>query len=76
VLSRGGGTSLAGECTNTAVVLDWSKHCTAIEAVDVEGRTAVVQPGLVLDVLNAVLEPHGCASRRSPRPTPTARSAA
>src|SRR5437867_3114761 len=30
VLSRGGGTSLAGQCTNTAVVLDWSKYCAAV----------------------------------------------
>ena len=67
VLSRGGGTSLAGECTNTAVVLDWSKHCTAIEEVDLEGRTAVVQPGLVLDVLNGALEPHGL--RFGPEPS-------
>lgn len=29
VLSRGGGTSLAGQCTNTAVVIDWTKHCDA-----------------------------------------------
>ena len=49
--SRGGGTSLAGQACNVAVVLDHSRWLTAIEEVDVEGRTAVVQPGLVLDDL-------------------------
>src|SRR3954470_23390511 len=34
LLSRGGGTSLAGECTNTALVLDWSKYCHVVESVD------------------------------------------
>ena len=38
VLSRGGGTSLAGQSTNTAVVLDWSKYCAAVESVDERGR--------------------------------------
>ena len=52
LLSRGGGTSLAGECTNTAVVLDWSKYCGAIVSVDPENRTCVVEPGAVLDVMN------------------------
>ncbi len=55
VLSRGGGTSLAGQCTNTAVVLDWSKYCHQVESVDEQQRTCVIQPGIVLDVLNARL---------------------
>ncbi|GLY42797.1 dimethylmenaquinone methyltransferase [Amycolatopsis sp. NBRC 101858] len=55
VLSRGGGTSLAGQCTNTAVVLDWSKYCTTLESVDEQTRTCVVQPGIVLDELNRQL---------------------
>jgi FAD/FMN-containing dehydrogenase len=45
VLSRGGGTSLAGQCTNEAVVIDWSKYCTRLEFLDVEYRTCVVEPG-------------------------------
>lgn len=53
VLSRGGGTSLAGECCNVAVVIDWSKHCHRIEQIDADARTAVVEPGVVLDQLNA-----------------------
>lgn len=52
VLSRGGGTSLAGQCCNAAVVLDWSKYCTRIRAIDVDRGTAVVEPGIKLDVLN------------------------
>ncbi len=59
VLSRGGGTSLAGQCTNTAVVVDWSKYCNALLSVDVEARTCVVEPGIVLDDLNDLLAPHG-----------------
>ncbi|MEV4145837.1 FAD-binding and (Fe-S)-binding domain-containing protein [Amycolatopsis sp. NPDC049691] len=59
VLSRGGGTSLAGQCTNTAVVLDFSKYCTELESVDAEARTCVVQPGIVLDELNRQLADTG-----------------
>ncbi|MGW3099449.1 FAD-binding and (Fe-S)-binding domain-containing protein [Streptomyces sp. NPDC001102] len=59
VLSRGGGTSLAGQCTNTAVVIDWSKYCNELESVDPDARTCVVQPGIVLDDLNRQLAPHG-----------------
>src|SRR3954451_6793791 len=57
VLSRGGGTSLAGQCTNTAVVIDWSKYCNRLESVDAENRTCIVQPGIVLDELNRQLAP-------------------
>ncbi|WP_020133923.1 FAD-binding and (Fe-S)-binding domain-containing protein [Streptomyces sp. 351MFTsu5.1] len=59
VLSRGGGTSLAGQCTNTAVVIDWSKYCDRLESVDEDARTCVVQPGIVLDELNRQLAPTG-----------------
>ncbi|AYG04388.1 FAD-binding and (Fe-S)-binding domain-containing protein [Gryllotalpicola protaetiae] len=58
VLSRGGGTSLAGECCNEAVVIDWSKHCDAFVSLDVDARTCVVEPGIPLDTLNALLAPH------------------
>jgi FAD/FMN-containing dehydrogenase/Fe-S oxidoreductase len=59
LLSRGGGTSLAGQCTNTAVVIDWSKYCNRVLEVDAEQRTCVVEPGIVLDVLNDQLKPAG-----------------
>ncbi|MFE2676407.1 FAD-binding and (Fe-S)-binding domain-containing protein [Streptomyces hygroscopicus] len=58
VLSRGGGTSLAGQSTNTAVVIDWSKYCDALVSVDPQARTCVVEPGLVLDQLNRQLAGH------------------
>ena len=53
VLSRGGGTSLAGQCCNTAVVMDFSKHLHRILELDPDQRRALVQPGLVLDVLRS-----------------------
>lgn len=68
VLSRGGGTSLAGQCTNTAVVLDWSKYCTRLESVDADNRTCIVQPGIVLDELNRQLSDTGL--RYGPEPSP------
>ena len=59
LLSRGGGTSLAGQCTNEAVVIDWSKYCHRVESVDTHSRSCLVQPGIVLDVLNRELAPTG-----------------
>ncbi|NRF70412.1 FAD-binding protein [Aquincola sp. S2] len=59
VLPRGGGTSQCGQTTGAALVIDCSKHLRRVLAVDVEQRTATVEPGLVLDHLNAQLKPHG-----------------
>ncbi|HEY8490088.1 MAG TPA: FAD-linked oxidase C-terminal domain-containing protein [Dehalococcoidia bacterium] len=59
VLARGGGTSLAGQCCNVAVVLDMSKYMNRVLALDPEGRTARVQPGTVLDDLRRAAERHG-----------------
>ncbi|MET8981465.1 FAD-binding and (Fe-S)-binding domain-containing protein [Streptomyces sp. NPDC004539] len=67
VLSRGGGTSLAGQTANAAVVIDWSKHCDALLAVDPDARTCVVEPGIVLDALDARLAAHRL--RFGPRPS-------
>jgi FAD/FMN-containing dehydrogenase len=58
VLSRGGRTSLAGQTTSTAVVIDWTKYCDALISVDPDARTCVVEPGLVLDELNRRLADH------------------
>ncbi|MDK1344944.1 FAD-binding and (Fe-S)-binding domain-containing protein [Streptomyces sp. 378] len=66
LLSRGGGTSLAGECCNTAVVLDWSKYCNRLVSVDAERRRCVVEPGIVLDDLNRQLAEYGL--QFGPRP--------
>jgi FAD/FMN-containing dehydrogenase/Fe-S oxidoreductase len=59
IVNRGGGTSLAGQCTNEAVVLDFTKYCDHLVSVDEENRTCVVEPGIVLDVLNDQLSPTG-----------------
>ena len=49
ILARGGGTSLAGQCCNVAVVLDFSKYMGAIVAMDPITRRARVQPGIVTE---------------------------
>jgi FAD/FMN-containing dehydrogenase/Fe-S oxidoreductase len=59
VLSRGGGTSLAGQCCNEAVVIDWSKYCHRVVSLDPAARTAVVEPGAVLDEVNDAAAQHG-----------------
>src|ERR1700704_575703 len=58
LLCRGGGTSLAGQCCNVAVVLDFSKHMAAILEIDPARRIARVQPGVVLDHLRNAAERH------------------
>jgi FAD/FMN-containing dehydrogenase/Fe-S oxidoreductase len=59
IVSRGGGTSLAGQGTNAAVVIDFSRHCHRLISVDPARRTCVVEPGIVLDDLNDQLAPFG-----------------
>ena len=59
VLPRGGGTSQCGQTVNDAIVIDTSKHLNRMLELDLETHTAVVEPGLVLDQLNAALKPHG-----------------
>ncbi len=58
ILCRGGGTSLAGQCCNVAVVLDFSKYMAEILEIDPEKRLARVQPGVVLDRLRNAAEKH------------------
>ena len=59
VLGRGGGTSLAGQCCNAAIVFDFSKEMHHVIGVDPARRIARVQPGLVLDDLRAEAGRHG-----------------
>ena len=58
VLPRGAGTSLAGQCCNVAVVLDFTKYMNRILEIDPGGRFARVQPGVVLDTLRNRAEKH------------------
>src|SRR4051794_1986095 len=59
MLSRGGGTSLAGQCCNQAVVVDMSKYYNRVLDVDPVRRLARVEPGVVLDTLRDAAQPHG-----------------
>ena len=58
VLARGAGTSLAGQCCNVAVVLDFTKYMNRILELDPQQRFARVQPGVVLDTLRNQAEVH------------------
>ncbi|HEY0009903.1 MAG TPA: FAD-linked oxidase C-terminal domain-containing protein [Tepidisphaeraceae bacterium] len=55
VLPRGGGTSLAGQCTNVAVVIDLSPSCRKLISVDLEANQCHVEAGITLDELNRQL---------------------
>jgi FAD/FMN-containing dehydrogenase/Fe-S oxidoreductase len=59
VLPRGAGTSLAGQAVNSAVVLDLSRHLHRVLDTDPERRLTRVEPGVVLDRLQAAVRPHG-----------------
>lgn len=59
VVARGGGTSIAGQATGAGVVLDFTRHMNGLLELDPDARTAVVQPGLVLDRLQEAAAPHG-----------------
>jgi FAD/FMN-containing dehydrogenase/Fe-S oxidoreductase len=56
VLARGAGTSLAGQCTNVAVVFDYSRYMRELTSIDPEKKLAVVEPGIVLDRLREAAE--------------------
>src|SRR3954469_17166466 len=59
LLPRGAGSSQCGQAVGAALVIDHTKYLNRILEVDVERRTAVVQPGVVLDHLNTELRKHG-----------------
>src|ERR687884_665660 len=56
ILSRGGGTGLAGQTTNVAVVIDFSKYLNRIVEIDPDRKLARVEPGLILDHLRKQAE--------------------
>jgi FAD/FMN-containing dehydrogenase/Fe-S oxidoreductase len=67
VLGRGGGTSLAGQCVNHAVVLDFSRFMNRVLEVDPVRRLARVEPGCVLDVLRErTIRDHGLTFAADP----------
>jgi FAD/FMN-containing dehydrogenase/Fe-S oxidoreductase len=59
VTPRGGGTSQCGQTVNDGVVIDFSKYLNRMISLDVENRTCVVEPGIVLDDLNRQLKKYG-----------------
>ncbi len=59
LLPRGGGTSQCGQTTGPALVMDNTKYLRKVLAFDKEAATVEVEPGIVLDHLNAYLKPHG-----------------
>jgi FAD/FMN-containing dehydrogenase/Fe-S oxidoreductase len=59
VTPRGGGTSQCGQAVNNGIVIDFSKHLNRILSLDLENRSCVVEPGIVLDDLNRQLKKHG-----------------
>ncbi len=72
VLPRAGGTSLAGQTVNHAIVMDFSKRLNRVLAVNPEERWARVQPGIVLDQLNKHLAPFNL--HYAPDPTTASRA--
>src|SRR5438552_17549653 len=58
LLSRGGGTSLAGQCCNIAVVMDWTKYLHKIVDLNPREKYARVQPGTICDTLRNAAKPH------------------
>jgi len=59
ILPRGAGSSQCGQAVGAALVIDNSKYLNRVVSVDRERATVVVEPGVVLDALNAKLRPHG-----------------
>jgi len=72
VTCRGGGTSIAGNAVGTGLVLDFSRHLNRVLAVDPQARTAVVEPGAILDDITATAACYGL--RFGPDPSTHARA--
>jgi len=69
---RGGGTSIAGNSVGPGIVLDFSRHLNRVLSVDAQARTAVVEPGAILDDVTAAAAGHGL--RFGPDPSSHARA--
>ncbi len=72
VLPRSGGTSLAGQTVNHAIVMDFSKYLDQMLEVNQEEHWARVQPGIVLDQLNR--QRMSCGLMYAPDPTTSSRA--
>jgi FAD/FMN-containing dehydrogenase/Fe-S oxidoreductase len=72
VTSRGGGTSIAGNSVGPGIVLDFSRHLNRILSVDPQARTAVVEPGAILDDITTAAARYGL--RFGPDPSTHARA--
>ncbi|MGH6609264.1 MAG: FAD-binding oxidoreductase, partial [Burkholderiaceae bacterium] len=59
ILPRGAGSSQCGQTVGAALVIDHSKYLNSVVSFDKDARTVTVEPGIVLDALNAWLRPHG-----------------
>ncbi len=59
ITARGGGTSQAGQAIGAGLSLDFSRYMNRVLDLDAEAATVTVEPGIVLDELNALLKPHG-----------------
>src|SRR5215203_3776913 len=59
MLPRGAGSSQCGQTVGAALVIDHTRHLNGVVSFDKEARTVTVEPGIVLDALNAWLRPHG-----------------
>jgi FAD/FMN-containing dehydrogenase/Fe-S oxidoreductase len=74
VLPRGGGTSLAGQCTAQAVVVDVSPHMRQVLAFDAAAKTITVQPGMTCDEVNRYLAAQKCGLFYAPDPATVAQA--
>ena len=59
ITARGGGTSQAGQAIGAGISLDFSRYMNRVLVLDAAGGSVTVEPGIVLDELNALLKPHG-----------------
>ena len=59
LIPRTAGTSLAGQCVGSGIIVDVSKHFNKILEIDPKSKTAIVQPGVIRDDLNRILKEHG-----------------
>jgi FAD/FMN-containing dehydrogenase/Fe-S oxidoreductase len=59
ITCRGGGTSLAGQCCNVAVIIDFTKYMNRVLEIDAENKLVRVEPGIVLDEMQRAVKKHG-----------------